>query len=157
MTVCVRNLMAGLLAIVVSGCGDSATSSTKIGSETSFSGSWTGTLGTAYRVTWSASQSGPNVSGPVTLSATINGQVVTATGTFNWVLAGTNVSLTMNVPTGSVSGFATCSFTGNGPGTATASNNFANSISGNLTMTYGSCQGFSSVSSETLPISLTRS
>jgi hypothetical protein len=149
--------MAGLVAIVVAGCGGSSTSSTNIGSDTSFSGSWTGTLGTAYRVTWPSSQSGPNVSGPVTLSATINGQAVTATGTMNAVLAGSNVTLTMNVPTGGVSGFATCSITGTGSGTATASNNRANSISGNLTMTYGSCQGFSSVSSETLPISLTRS
>ncbi len=82
---------------------------------------------------------------------------MTATGTMTASLAGSNVTRTMNVPTGGVSGFATCSIAGNGPGTATASNDRANSMSGNLTVTYGSCQGFSSVSSETLSISLTRS
>lgn len=121
---------------VASGCGvvDRPTSPS---ASASFSGTWTGTIGSATQVRWTATQSGGNVTGPVVLTSPLTNIVVT--GVLTAAISGTTVSsLVLTVPPGGVAGFPNCSIAGSGSGTANAT---ASSISGTMTQTFTGCQG----------------
>lgn len=102
-------------------------------------GTWSGLLGqsgssAALRVTWSASQTGNDVSGPATLvKPAVN---IPSNGIISGRLTGNQLALTYLAPGGSVQQFPGCSISGNGSATATTS-----TISGTLTLTFAACVG----------------
>ena len=92
------------------------------------------TSGAALRVTWSASQTGNDVSGPATLvKPAVN---IPSNGIISGRLTGNQLALTYLAPGGSVQQFPGCSISGNGSATATTS-----TISGTLTLTFAACVG----------------
>ena len=126
-----------LVLAVAIGCGGNDNSPTGPSASASFSGTWTGTIGSATQVRWTATQSGGSVAGPVVLTSPVTNIVVT--GVLTAAISGTTVSsLVLTVPPGGVAGFPNCSIAGSGSGTANAT---ASSISGTMTQTFTGCQG----------------
>jgi hypothetical protein len=112
-------------------------------------GTWAGTMPESSadpdpdRLSWTATQSGANLSGPAALTmmaSTPGGTPKVATGTITGVLAGTQLSLTFTLPAGSLvsaGGPAGCSVTGTLTSTPTAT-----SITGTMTRTFSAaCLG----------------
>jgi hypothetical protein len=97
--------------------------------------------------TWTAAQAGNSISGLHTLSHPVSG--VTLTGTLAGVLTGSQLSLTEVVAQGNVPGFPNCSFTGTGSVTVTS-----RSISGILTTSFTSCEGFNMFANGSVPAQL---
>ena len=106
------------------------------------SGTWAGLVGVglcggnALRVIWMANQSGNSVSGPVTVSTSPAVTNVTFGGTLSGTLTAGQLSLAYSSPPGSVIGFGACS--ASGTGSAIVSND---TMSGNLSVTFTSCEG----------------
>ena len=150
----VRWCVAGLAIVAMPACGRSTTGPS--GAETlDLAGAWSGTLfqpgsgtrGTDMLATWMATQTGNSVSGSHTLSHPVLG--VTLTGTLAGVLTGSQLSLTQVVARGDVPGFPDCSFTGTGSVTVTS-----RSISGILTTSFKSCEGFNMFANGSVPAEL---
>jgi hypothetical protein len=129
-----------LLAMTIVNCGGSTTAPST--SSLNLSGTWSGVVGAgsgggrALRVTWVASQASSNVSGPATLLTSPPVTDLTFAGTLAGTLTGTQLSLTYTALPGSIAGFATCSVSGRGSAAATSA-----TISGNLDVTFMSCEG----------------
>jgi hypothetical protein len=124
-------------ALVVS-CG----SSTAPSSSLNLSGTWAGLVGSgsgggnALRVLWTATQSGINVSGPATITTSPAVTNVVFTGTLSGTIAASQLSLSFTSPPGSVGGFGSCF--ASGTGSASVSDG---TMSGNLSVTFTSCEG----------------
>ncbi len=116
---------------------DPATTSPSAGPN--LTGTWSGLLGepmsmTALRVSWQASQSGSDVTGPATLVKPASN--IPANGTLSATLSGSSLSLRYEAHGGTVSGFPLCSMSGLGSATVSGS-----TISGTLALTFTACQG----------------
>ena len=144
---------ASLLALVLGinfSCGCSPTRPSPM----NMTGIWSGTLGpatsgTSVRLVWNATQSFSDVSGPVTISKPVDN--LNFAGTLSGTLNAQNLSLTFTVPAGSVPGFADCRITGTGAGAASNS-----VITGTITVTATSCEGFTGHPTGTQSLSLTK-
>lgn len=91
--------------------------------------------GAALRLTWVVNQfDALRMTGPATLVKP--GANVPAAGAMNGTLDGDHLALTYVVTPGTVPGFPTCTILGSGSATASSS-----SITGNLTLTFASCEG----------------
>ena len=159
-----RNVGAGVAVIVMAACGsDSGTTSTPTTPSTTLNlaGSWAGPMreGPADPdpdiLSWTATQSGPNVTGTAVLTM-MGSPPKVVNGTMTGVLAGTQVSLTFTLPAGifvPVGGPAGCSVTGTATSTPTDT-----SISATMTRTFSAaCIGVvSSSSTDTVQLSLTK-
>jgi hypothetical protein len=135
-----RWMIVVAIGLSMAGCGDVDRTSTSPAIDAT--GTWTGILGTpgsgsALRMTWVASQSGSLAAGPMTLVKPAPN--VPATGPLTGVVSGSQLLLTYNVPSGSVTGFASCSILGSGSGTLSGS-----TITGMLPLMFTSCSGASS-------------
>jgi hypothetical protein len=127
-----------LLAASFVSCGASTSPSVS----PNLSGTWSGVVGAgsgggnALRLTWLANQTGDSVSGPATVSTSPAVTNIAFGGTLSGTLAGSQLSLAFTSPPGSVSGFGNCFASGTGSATVNK-----NTISGNLSMTFTSCEG----------------
>ena len=113
------------------------------GASINLAGTWSGTMPESSadpdpdRLSWTATQSGTNVSGPAVLTmmaSTPGGAPKTANGTMTGVISGTQVSLTFTLPAGSLvsaGGPAGCSVTGTATSTPTST-----SITATMTRTF---------------------
>jgi len=150
-------------AILVAACssGGATTPTSLSPTGMNLSGAWTGTMVESSvdpdpdRLSWTATQSGANVSGTAVLTM-MGSEPKVVTGTMTGVIAGTQVSLTFTLPAGSfvsVGGPAGCSVTG----TATATPSEI-SIAATMTRTFSSaCLGVVGKSStDTVQLSLTK-
>lgn len=123
-----------VLAALVGACGGSTEPSA-----VNLTGTWSGVLGqpqsgAALRLTWTATQTGSTVSGPVTLvKPALN---VPATGTMTGTLSGGQLTLTLSVPAGAVPVYLSCTIVGTGSAVVTGE-----TISGNLQTTFTNCLG----------------
>jgi hypothetical protein len=99
------------------------------------------------QVTWMASQTGNEVSGAHTLLHPSTGAVVT--GTLAGTVTGTQLTLTETVASGNVPGFSNCSFVGTGTAAVSPA-----AISGVLTTTFNSCEGFNMFANGSVPAQL---
>ncbi len=137
MRVWIRSLILGGLAIPTLTCGGGST--TAPSGPVNLAGTWSGLLGqsgsaAALRVTWTASQTGSDVTGPAILVKPAAN--IPATGILSGRLTGSQLSLTYLAPGGSVQQFPGCSISGNGTATATS-----DTISGTLAVAFASCVG----------------
>jgi hypothetical protein len=136
-----------LVAICSTGCSRSNTPSPVL----NLAGTWSGTLfhpgggtgGTPMQMTWVASQKAAIVTGTHTLMHP-SGAVLS--GTLTGSVTGSMLALTETVPAGNVPGFPNCSFTAASTLPVTA-----NSIAGNLTTTFRSCDGFNMFANGSVP------
>lgn len=123
-----------LVGLVVAGCGSSTTTSPSV----NFSGTWSGTFGTASvsTVTWTATQSGSSVTGPAVVVVT--GGLVQFTGTISGTTTSDQLSLTISVPAGAIAAVPGCSISGTGTSTVAS----ATSIVATIATTFSSaCLG----------------
>ncbi len=138
-------------------CEDTPTDPTPIGNPQplALAGTWRGPIGvvgqssSSATATWTVSQTGANVTGPISLSNLSTN--VTFSGTLAGTLSGTRLTVTYTIPRGNVSGFPNCSMAGTGSLEASAT-----IMSGTLTVTYTNCVGFTSETSTTDTISLVK-
>ena len=131
-----RAVLVVMFACITTGCGGSASSPS---SSLNLTGSWSGMVGqpqsgSALRLTWIATQSGTTVSGPATLVKPSTD--VPATGTMAGTLTGSRLTLTYEVPAGSVPVYLSCTISGSGTATATAQ-----SMVGALQLVFTNCLG----------------
>lgn len=124
------------------------------------SGTWTGTVRPAARpgqtfqlTSWIATQTGTSISGPVVINV---GDGVLVSAVLTGTISGAELTAaTFTVAAGSIKELPTCSFTGTGTYTATAS-----SISGNAAMVFAApCVGAERASptpTDTWAVSLTK-
>jgi hypothetical protein len=115
-------------------------------------GTWNGSFvlqGGPLTARWVATQTGSDVTGPITLT----GQNATVNGTMTGTLSGTHLTANVSVPAGAFAGLPTCSMTGTGGLTAAAS-----SISGTINTTWTqACVGtVSAFATQTGQMSLTK-
>ena len=145
-----------LLLLSSWGCDDEPTSPSPIGTPPALNltGTWVGPFGArqtsvAFRATWTASQTGANVTGNVEMFRASDN--VTFTGSLAGVLSGTNLSLTYTVPRGNVPGAPDCTISGNGtiPATTTL-------LSGTLNVTSTNCEAISVLPSSVDEIALVK-
>jgi hypothetical protein len=166
-----------IVTLAAAACGSSSTAPTSANAATTaaatvaavslnIAGNWSGTLGKTdsnnpIKVTWSATQSGATASGPATLHIVNNDNSGKSTtldvaATMTAAISGSNAALTLTLPAGSFTslGSASCSVTGKGDSTLSAS-----SISSSMTITFDpSCVGtVADKSSEVDQLSLTKS
>src|SRR5712692_5931313 len=143
-----RPILAVTLAMTGVACGGSSPTAPSL----NLSGTWSGTFGqfpntingvplgstSAWTARWVITQTGSNVSGPMTFSSTDERTLgsITITGTLVGSLTGAQLVLTLTVPSGSVGVFPNCSISGTGSATVGSS-----TISGTLTDTFSLCQG----------------
>lgn len=80
------------------------------------------------RMTWTISQAGTSLSGPVTATTELG--TVSFTGTLSGTLSGTSLSFTINVPAGSISGLPSCSATITGTATGVTTSTIAGTYTG---------------------------
>lgn len=127
--------MVAMLAALAGACS-SATGPT---TDLILAGTWSGNLGQgsgsgrALRVTWTLSQNGTQLSGPVTVSTSPAVAPIVFDGTLSGSLSRSQVTMTLAARNGS-SGCAI-----NGTGTAAAS---ILAIDGTLDVTFSGCNGF---------------
>jgi hypothetical protein len=132
-----------ILTWAAAGCGSDSGTVTSPG-PADVAGTWTGLLGTpgsgsALRMTWTASQSGTSVSGPLSIVKPMAPAAAEATGPLTGTISGSQLSISYLVAAGSVFGYPGCSISGTGSGTLSGS-----TISGTLMLTFTSCGGSSS-------------
>lgn len=156
MAITVRTCVLSLVVVATLACGDSATGPTTIGSPAALNlaGTWTGVIGmpqsgNSIRATWTASQTGLSVTGPIALTRPSDN--IAFAGTLAGTLSGTRLLLTYTIPRGNVPGFADCSMSGTGSADASTA-----TILGTLTITYTNCQGYISQPSTTESVTLNR-
>ena len=141
------------LLIAIAGCGSSPTSPSS--TTVNLAGNWTGTIST-NRATWTATQNGASVTGPMALIT--QGGVPLSGLTLSGTISGTQVALTLTAPAGTYTPFgpssSACSATGTGSSTASAT-----SISAVINLTYTApCVGnVSSALTGTAQLTLTKS
>ena len=147
-----RWILAATVSLFLVACDDDG----GIGPSTtpSLTGTWSGMIGppmsgTALRLTWQATQTGNNVTGPAILIKPANN--VPVNGVLDGTLAGAELSLRYTAQGGTVTGFPTCVVSGTGSATLSG-----NSISGNLSTTFTSCAGTGLEPPATTQLSLTR-
>jgi hypothetical protein len=156
-TVHVRLCVLGLLVATALACQDAPTNPTTIGRPQglALAGTWTGLIGvvaqssSALSATWTVSHTGNNVAGPITLVN--SGTNVTFAGTLSGTLSGTSLPVTYTIPRGNVPNFPDCAMSGTG--TLQASDSL---MSGTLTIIYTNCQNFTSETSSTDTVQLTK-
>jgi hypothetical protein len=158
MLVCrlVRVALVPLFILSSSACGEGPTSPTGIGSPPSLNltGTWVGPLGPpqtniSFRATWTASQTGSAVSGPVAMFRASDN--VAFDGTLAGVLSGTRLSLTYAVPRGNVPGAPDCTISATGTIDATAT-----LLAGTMNMTAPNCEAISLLPSAVGEIALVK-
>lgn len=171
----VRLFCIAAFGLAMSGCGSGASNNSSPTSPTSttttsatstspattltLTGNWSGSLGSPAdpspdRLTWTATQSGTSVTGPVVY--TVSGRSPSLRGTMTGAISGSQVALTFTLPAGSwvpVGGPSACSETG----TATATP-AATSMSAPMTLTFAAaCIGtVSKGSTDTVQLSLAK-
>lgn len=134
----IQSLVLGVSLAMTAACGSSGSSANPASASSAaaatpsinLSGTWTGKLAnvnggqndpTAPAATWSASQSGSAVTGPLSLVLTDDGGTKrTIAGTLSGTMSGTQMSLNLSFPSGTFPEAAACSISGAGTGTATA-------------------------------------
>jgi len=137
----IRGSVLSVLALTIGACGgySSAPSQNPL---LNLAGTWSGFVGAgsgggrALRVTWTTSQTGSNLSGPVTLLTSPAVTDITFSGTLTGTLTGSQLSLTFMTMPGAVPGSANCSASGTGSASATST-----AISGSLDVAFVSCNG----------------
>ena len=157
LTVSIRLGILVLLVTTALACQDGPTDPTPIGPPTSLAlaGTWTGLIGvvaqstTSLTATWTVAQTGNSVSGPIALSNAATN--VSFTGTLAGTLSGARLPVTYTVARGSVPNFPNCAMSGSG--TLDASTTL---MSGTLNITYTNCQNFTSLTSSTETVQLTK-
>lgn len=131
-------LVMGVLAVAVTACG--APNGPSDNTPLDLAGTWSGVVGAgsgggrALRVTWTSSQTGSSLSGPVTLLTSPAVTDVTLSGTLTGSLSGNRLSLTYSAKPEGVPQSANCSVSGTGSATATGT-----TISGSLSVSFVSC------------------
>ena len=146
-----------LLVTIALACQDPPTNPTTIGRPQSLTltGTWTGLIGvgtqtsSSLMATWTVSQTDSSVSGPIALSNSATN--VSFAGTLTGTLSGTRLPVTYTIPRGNVPTFPDCSMSGSGTLEAGLT-----LMSGTLNITYTNCQGFTTQTSSTDDISLTK-
>jgi hypothetical protein len=137
----IRRVVLSMLASTILACGGSADAPTQ-NPALNLTGTWSGVVGAgsgggrALRVTWTVSQTGGNLSGPVTLLTSPAVTDVTFSGALTGTLTGSQLSLTYVTMPGAVPGSANCSASGTGSASATST-----AISGSLDVSFVSCVG----------------
>lgn len=132
---------AGLLLVLMTAFACSSHNSTPAAPSNAINltGTWSGDLvlqGTTRRMTWTLTQSGTTVTGPV-LVLEPNG-VVLLNGTLNGTLSGSTMQYTIGVAAGGIPSQPSC--TGQLGGTATATIGATSStLAGNYTLNSSSC------------------
>jgi hypothetical protein len=137
----IRGLVLSMLALTIGACGGSPAAPSQNPS-LNLTGTWSGVVGAgsgggrALRVTWTASQTSSNLSGPATLLTSPAVTDITLSGTLTGTLTGSQLSLTYVTMPGGVPGSANCSASGTGSAIATST-----TISGTLDVSFASCDG----------------
>lgn len=140
-----------MFAGMMTACGGSASTPS---APLNLTGSWSGMVGqsqsgSALRLTWVATQTNTTVSGPATLvKPSAN---VPATGTMTGTLTGSQLTLTYQVPAGSVPVYLSCTVSGSGTAAATAQ-----SIAGTLQLGFTNCLGSGLEATESPQFALTK-
>lgn len=138
-------------------CEDTPTDPTPIGNPQplALAGTWRGPIGvvagstSTATATWTVSQNGLNVTGPISLlNLSTN---VTLSGTLAGTLSGTRLTVTYSIPRGNVPGVPDCSMSGTGSLEASAT-----IMSGTLNVTNTNCVGFTTETSTTNSVSLVK-
>jgi len=135
-----RGLVMGVLAMAMAACW--APNEPSGNTSLDLAGSWSGVVGArsgggrALRVAWTSSQTGSNLSGPVTLLTSPAVTDVTFSGMLTGSVSGNRLSLTYSAKPEDLPGSPNCSVSGTGSATATG-----NTISGSLSVSFVSCDG----------------
>lgn len=139
-----RILIAVLFFGFVTGCTSSGSTPVSPGPTVTFGGSWGGDLsveGQSARMTWTLTQSGSSVSGPV-LVALPNG-VVLMNGSLSGTVNGSTLTYAINVGAGGIPTQPAC--TGRLDGTAMVASSAPTTMTGSYSVGTSTCQtGFSS-------------
>jgi hypothetical protein len=136
----IRASILSLLAVAVTACGGSTPGPSPV-SSLDLNGTWSGMVGAgsgggnALRVTWTASQAGSNLSGPVTLLTSPAVTGITFSGTLTGSLTGSQLALTYSARAEGAAGSTGC--TASGSGSAIAGSSL---ISGTLAVSFVSCE-----------------
>jgi len=105
-----RLALATFLLLSLTACHDNAPSSPSTPAVTSFAGTWTGDLAlqtTATRMTWTLSQSGTTVTGPVIV--TLPSGIVLMNGALTGTVASSTLTYTIAVAAGGIPSQPACS------------------------------------------------
>lgn len=139
-----RMLITLLFLGSLAGCSSSTMSSTTPSPALTFAGTWSGDLtvqGQAARMTWTLTQNGSSVSGPV-LVGLANG-VVLLNGALTGTLSGSTLTYSIDVSPGGIPTQPAC--TGRLDGTAAVMQSAPTSMTGSYTVATSTCAtGFSS-------------
>jgi len=134
-----RRLLATLLCIVAAwGCNDSSPNNPAAVTQATLTGRWTGDLivqGVTGRMTWTLSQTGTSVTGPVTIGLP-NG-VVLLNGTLSGTLTGTSLDYTIAVAASGVPDQPAC--TGQLGGTMTVTTGTVSTMTGPIAVRSTNC------------------
>lgn len=156
----IRGAILSACVFTFVGCGDSdgAAATTGPSPSINLTGTWVGTIaaegeGDAPRVTWTASQTGSQLSGPMVVSFEEDGEEFRLNGTMNGTLSGSQLEIAFTIPAGSIADAPNCSISGTGTSTPTAT-----SIKSTITVRFApGCQGnVADHEVETDTLSLTR-
>ncbi|PYR28688.1 MAG: hypothetical protein DMF98_02125 [Acidobacteria bacterium] len=132
-------LLATLLCIVAAwGCNDSSPNNPAAVTQATLTGRWTGDLivqGVTGRMTWTLSQTGTSVTGPVTIGLP-NG-VVLLNGTLSGTLTGTSLDYTIAVAASGVPDQPAC--TGQLGGTMTVTTGTVSTMIGPIAVRSTNC------------------
>jgi len=132
-------LLATLLCIVAAwGCNDSSPNNPAAATQATLTGRWTGDLivqGVTGRMTWTLSQTGTSVSGPITIGLP-NG-VVLLNGTLSGTLTGTSLDYTIAVAASGVPDQPAC--TGQLGGTMTVTTGTVSTMTGPIAVRSTNC------------------
>ncbi len=132
-------LLATLLCIVATwGCNDSSPNNPEAVTQATLTGRWTGDLivqGVTGRTTWTLSQTGTSVTGPVTIGLP-NG-VVLLNGTLSGTLTGTSLDYTIAVAASGVPDQPAC--TGQLGGTMTVTTGTVSTMTGPIAVRSTNC------------------
>ncbi len=132
-------LLATLLCIVTAwGCNDSSPNNPAAVAQATLTGRWTGDLivqGVTGRMTWTLSQTGTSVTGPVTIGLP-NG-VVLLNGTLSGTLTGTSLDYTIAVAASGVPDQPAC--TGQLGGTMTVTTGTVSTMTGPIAVRSTNC------------------
>ena len=132
-------LLATLLCIVAAwGCNDSSPNNPAAATQATLTGRWTGDLivqGVTGRMTWTLSQTGTSVSGPITIGLP-NG-VVLLNGMLSGTLTGTSLDYTIAVAASGVPDQPAC--TGQLGGTMTVTTGTVSTMTGPIAVRSTNC------------------
>jgi len=132
----IRGSVVGVLTMAAASCSGSIVPLPTV----DVTGPWSGVVGAgsgggrAVRVTWTATQTSTNVSGPVTLLTSPAVTDITFSGTVSGTLNGVRLSLILAAAPVGVPGSPNCTATGTG-----TANALGDTISGTLDVSFTSC------------------